>query len=421
MLQNALKGYLMSFHDGTIINKKTNITIKNNCELLLAVTIFFSYIISVFNHTIRFLLGNIFKIDTLLVYGLYAILCLLCIKEILHRIKIQHILFLLIVLFFLLAATIVSGNQKLNILVIQDVLIKCVPVFLLAASAHDFSNLKKYITTASIITPYCIAFIIFVLRVDSILLNESSYSQNMSYFALLPTIVLLNSMFEEFNLKKLAPFLISFFIMLSYGARGPITCLMFFMFAKIIISVQTSNNKKRIAMLVFFGILGSLLNYYLSTVLQWMMSVLRELGFSVRSVELLVNKSFFEDTARTELIELSINRIIRNPLLGTGMINERLYLSKIVASGENIIGYYPHNILLEILLQFGLVFGLIIIIFLLIKLFMCFGSRIHEDTRSVVLIFVGIGLFPLFFSGSYISDPNFYILCSVCISVQINK
>lgn len=387
--------------------------IFGNCELLFVVSLFGTYIIFIFNTIIRIFISQINKLDTLFFYSLFAFEVLFALHEIRKRIKYWQLFFCTSTIFMLLFAIAFSNNLAVNFAVLKSVVLECFPVFLLAGTVQDFSAVKRYMNKAAIITIYCLSFVIYVLGVGK--LEEGiGYSQYMSYYVLLPTIIIAGLLLEKFRIIVLVPFLLGLFIMLSFGARGPLTCLVLYIALKLLIAFVRMEIHKRLALVAITSISGVLLYTLFYRLIDWLIGIFQSFGFSIRAIQGLMDSSFLTDASRSQIYAYCINYISRNPLWGTGLVNDRVYITNAIFSGDSPIGNYPHNIFLEIWMQFGIFFGTIILAIIIIMLLKGLSSKISADAKSVTLILIGTGFFPLLFSGSYINSSNFYILIAVC-------
>ena len=391
--------------------------IRGNCELLFTIALFGTYIIFIFNSTVRFFVPQMHKIDTLFIYTLFILMILFTIREVLKRIKYWQMLSCVGILFLLLGSMIFSSNMGTNLAVVKSVVLECFPLFFLACTVQDFSAVKRYMDTAAIITVFCLGFVIYILGVGK--LEEGvGYSQYMSYYVLLPTIILAGLLFEKFRIIILVSFFLGLFIMLSFGARGPLTCLAFFIALKLLTAFAKMEIHKKLALAFITSICGVLLYTLFYKLINWLIDVFQSFGFSIRAVQGLVDSSFLTDLSRSQIYTYCLNRISRNPFVGTGLVNDRIYITNAIFSGDSPIGNYPHNIFLEIWMQFGIFIGTIILTIITFMLFKGLSKKIPEDAKNVTLVFIGIGLFPLFFSGSYVNSSNFYIMMAVCSTLS---
>jgi len=145
------------------------------------------------------------------------------------------------------------------------------------------------------------------------------------------------------------------------------------------------------------------------------------LGLSTRVAALLLDGTLLEDRDRSELSDHTLNLIAQYPLTGVGMSNERPILAQWMGAAVDTesLGWYPHNIFLELWAQFGVILGTLLLLLLLGAVLRVFVVSVDLDRRALVLVFVGLGLMPLLFSASYLSWPPFFGLVGLCLSNDV--
>ena len=80
-------------------------------------------------------------------------------------------------------------------------------------------------------------------------------------------------------------------------------------------------------------------------------------------------------------------------------------------------GLYAHNIFLEIYVEFGLILGSFILLFIL---YLAISSLLVKDIKKygIALLWICLGLLPLFFSGSYLTSLEFWIMLAVLLRLR---
>src|SRR5664280_106016 len=76
-----------------------------------------------------------------------------------------------------------------------------------------------------------------------------------------------------------------------------------------------------------------------------------------------------------------------NPLTGVGMSNERPILAQSMGAmvDADSLGWYPHNIFLELWAQFGVILGTLLPLLLLGAILRVFVVSVDLDRRALVL------------------------------------
>lgn len=379
-----------------------------------------SYFIHIFNLTIRHFVGNTHKLDTLTLYLLLAFMFVLVIRTAIDRIRPWQIFGIfaegLILTVFLLA----SPDMETHLTVLESVLTECFPLFLLSGCVRDCKKVQEDLLSVMTFVPYGYAFLAVAFGLGT-LTEGTGYSQSDSYQMLLPAIVLASSLQNELSLKRLIPFGISLFFMFAYGARGPVACLALFIIVNILLHFEKRSRGRAVGFVAVLGVIAAAVYQYFYELLRWFQTLFAQLGFSIRTVDRLMNQSFFEDRGRNRIAEICIDRILEHPFIGIGPVNDRIYLANQFGNGEGAVGSYPHNFFLEILMQYGVILGgmmLLLFAFLILK---ALRTAPNANTKDLIVILIGSYFFPLLFSGSYLDSRGFYMLVAICAVICKNS
>jgi len=102
------------------------------------------------------------------------------------------------------------------------------------------------------------------------------------------------------------------------------------------------------------------------------------------------------------------NQFLGNPIFGDKII-------------ENHFGFYPHNLVLEILMATGLL-GLIVLLPLIFKICLNYLNilRIDEYQRAFIILFLLSFIF-VSFSSALVTMPHFWILLAISVSISPKK
>ena len=280
-------------------------------------------------------------------------------------------------------------------------------------AVRDYKLLKKYL--------YISAFVILVSHIASLFLfrrdlfGEQSYQQYYTYVLLPAAVIFIDAVYEKKSFLNIATSVITIFYMVSMGARGPLVCVVLYILLKHVATYRL-NTKKAIYSSVLLALLGFCICIFFYDILAGLLFLLEKLNFSTRIIKLLIEGYFFQDTARVRLFKYSLDILKANPLLGVGLGKDRILLAGKIGSGiSEAIGWYPHNIFLEISLHFGIFIGGAVILFLLRVIYISIFRNTDKYAVDSVCIFMGIGFFPLLFSGSYITSPEFFALIGFCL------
>ena len=203
---------------------------------------------------------------------------------------------------------------------------------------------------------------------------------------------------------------LSFFMILLFGNRfailiGVISILIFYWYYE---------NKKIKKIFFYFIIMTIGLIFYLNLkkLLIYLNNLFLELNYNVYGITRLIKSLDLKEkgiditSGRTDIYIETI-KIIKNNLLGIGIWG---YLSEVKSKWLRL-GYYPHNIFLEIGMHWGII-GLVIFIIVLLKV----GYRIvimENSSYKLFLITLILLNIKLLLSDTYISYNMFWMFWAV--------
>lgn len=211
--------------------------------------------------------------------------------------------------------------------------------------------------------------------------NQSTHSLGFGYRTVICSIVF----FEEFlNTKKkyyLVLSMMSLLAVIVYGGRG---CLLVFCLYAVL---RYLTNKKSVTAkdLFLVGIVGIILGLNeMGVVRELVTFICNSTGLSeVRTINMILNGTLFEDNARIAIWTMSIDLIKTGGIFGRGVYGDRIIIGNYYSWG------YSHNIFLELLVSFGAI-GLIIIIFLFWKIFKYFRKECDKRWKNIFVIFLSL-------------------------------
>jgi O-antigen ligase len=282
----------------------------------------------------------------------------------------------------------------------------CLPTFLYYLAIENKVIFLKMIIKSAY---YQIALgILFIITTD---FTVGQYDMVYSYLILVPIIILLYKLYNKFNVLDFILVIFGVCSILIIGSRGPILSII--LFNTVFLLINLFKNKMKIK----YGINLLLITIffvfvYFDELLYKIDMFLRDYGISSRTMYLLMNNNADFSSGRLDIYKLTIEEILKKPILGYGLAGDRIFLN----------GTYPHNIFLEVLAQFGVVFGSLILIIFVFYWFIGMVLNKNKTERDLAIMFFGIGVVQLFVSGSYITSANFWLFMSICInSIHFRK
>ena len=205
------------------------------------------------------------------------------------------------------------------------------------------------------------------------------------------------------------------------GSRGPLLCAI--AGAVLAYSIIKGINRRDVYSFSLLFIVYVIYSVYRIEILTWILDIFNSMNVSVRSIEMLLYDDITNDDARNKLRSIATNYILEHPILGSGFINDRVYIysNYVMNKTATVYGSYCHNFFLEILMQFGLLPGIIIITIFIKKIVFTFKYAISQTEREYLIVITTIGIFPLLVSRSWITFHLFYMVLGTLLVSNKNK
>lgn len=367
-------------------------------SLVLAIQLFFLINLGLFGES---------ENDSTLLYSrvVLGIFFLIALPSVLKRRKKTFLITYLIVIFvYLFYFLFFPENRGEIISNAPFMFLFNLPAFLYAMSITNYKYFKSLLYKLGLIILVLYSYLAIMIFLGQ--LNISTYSMSLSYYLLISAIIFFDKYIEKTQVRDLIMFMISLFIMLTFGSRGAIIPLILFIFIKLF-------TKKSYSIKFYAFKMGTLLGIAITTVLykpilETVHSLLSNMGLSSRTVNSLLS-SEINSSGRDDIYTSMIGKIKDNPIIGYGLYGDRV-----------LRGNYAHNILIEFLLHYGIIIGslfLIIILFLLVRIFF----RNRQIEYDVILIYFCLGFMPLMLSYSYLIYVNFWIFLGLLLQMSFKK
>lgn len=301
--------------------------------------------------------------------------------------------------------------------VLYKTLIRAYPYFIIAFQIRDFELLKKYLRKAGyLITISCLIVIIIKLYLGTM----ERYDMSLSYMVFPAVIICFWYLIEDITLCNVLFFVLSFLEMIFLGTRGPILCFgLFFIYLIFRVSFHAKRDNVLIVISIIITAFLFIILIFGSTFFQ---QIAIKSGLSLRVFTAVTEGEFFKSSGRIIAYMNSFKLLIQNPILGTGILNDRFLLSYLNNGyvSDNFLGSYSHMIFLELLVQFGVVVGSILCMYLIYKIAKLLIAP-RNSYKDCGVIFMFIGIVPLFLSESYLQQASFYIFLAFISSAFKNK
>ncbi len=200
-------------------------------------------------------------------------------------------------------------------------------------------------------------------------------------------------------------------VLLIFGTRGPILCVLVFVALSLLYSVSRVKSTRKIVILaflmlaiVFVASSEALLLRYSSV----FAGIFERIGFSTRIFEFMLSGDIVEVGGRQYLARQAVDAIIKNPIEGYGMTGDRA-----------MFGVYVHNLFLEMWCQYGVIIGSIFI-FAIIALTATAGIKTFRYKRRFlfVLMLASMIFVKLMVSSTYTIEPYFFFMLGFYVNIN---
>ena len=180
-----------------------------------------------------------------------------------------------------------------------------------------------------------------------------------------------------------------------YGSRGPLVGIVLF---AVYFGIRYFHKKGQDIVCVLMFIVMVVFVVSFRDIMNLINQALVGIGITSRSIYLLANQSLSYDAGRSDIWDVIIAEIQKNPFRIRG-INAEYAIS----------GTYAHNMIIELIYQFGIIIGGIALLFILAKIIETLRLDVKADASVICLIFMFACIPSLMFSGSLWIAQNFWI------------
>ena len=244
-----------------------------------------------------------------------------------------------------------------------------------------------------------------------------SMNGNMQFsYAAMPAVVFsLYDFFENRKKYQLGIAGILTVMIILFGSRGPLLCIMAF------IAIYFIKNQKKQIPIIIVGVLTLIyiaINY--NAILNGVVVILSKYNISSRTIYKLMSGTISSDTGRSKIQDVVIGLIKKYPVFGVGIGGERIVVNReIYNMTKNMGSCYPHNIILEVLVQYGIIIGILLIIWFAVRIVVTYICE--EEKRNALIILGCISIVHLMVSSSYLEEPMFFALMGMVLNYKYEE
>ena len=387
-----------------IISRKTPIEYEN---LFFCFTIAIGSVSDLLRWVLNSTIGNTARLDTLFLYGLYALLFCKVLPRLLRSLNGIDLVFLsFLAVVFLTSSLRKNYNFTITANLMPKLLAQCLPFYFSAKLVHSSPKLNRYLRCAACILLLDVLRKMYLYRAIGIADGQHFLSEG--YILLNALCLMLAPLVMEHKLIDCFLAGVILFAEVSTGARGPLLVAGLLFAAAILLLCRG----KKYSKFLYMGLMICAVAIPLSAkfILPALARIMGSSG-SLRSIESLLNGDFLKDDARITIASTSLDYIRDHLLIGSGVGNDRIFIHREVYwPAVNINGCYSHNFFLEIGMQFGLILGLFFCCLLAFLIIRRYNRSAFFQEKLLLIGFVFAGFLPLMISGSYLRWEMFYAL-----------
>ncbi len=281
----------------------------------------------------------------------------------------KYVLLTAIVLALTFLSALFYGSPNINnyTQALVDIVVISCTLFLTAVSVRDFDTLFDVLLRWSPVVIFASIFMVVCTSIIGVVgTAETSYNMSLSYYILIPSMVIIIGFIEKKKISYLALFLISLAVIVIMGSRGPMLCIGLFL---LLYTIKTFRITLKSISVLAIGALCALIVFtnfesIATGIYQWLLSH----NIDSRTLLKIIQGSLFDDSNRIHIIEDAMN-IVKDNVFGIGFMGN---LS-------------THNIAIENVLWFGIIIGMLLNVILFAFIVRTIIMKINlQDKRSIL-------------------------------------
>lgn len=230
--------------------------------------------------------------------------------------------------------------------------------------------------------------------------GDTGYNMYFGFNLMIPMLFHMNEYFSHKKRKYLILILAEAIMLLVYANRGCWLGILFFAVYKMFWESDAKYGK------VFFPLLAGVVLIVFPFMLEEISSLLDSIGISSRSLQMLMNGSFVNDSSnRDDIWKDALAMIEERPIFGWGLGGEYYHMAKIEGATTVDASATPHNGVIQNLVNFGIILGTIVTLYLA-KPYFKLKTVTKGSPRNLVMIFGSSILASFFSSASFFTMPS---------------
>lgn len=281
------------------------------------------------------------------------------------------------------------------------------PAFFLTVSSYYFigkavdDNVFDVLYWLSILTIFLRFISIFITHSfsEEVLSNEDKEFQGQAYELLVFSLFVFWYLLKKFNIVSLLFSVLSIFMLLSFGCRGAILCMISFVILYLLLVKKMIRN---VPLLIVCLFACGICVLFADQAITGMSDIMENLGFSTRIFDFYFDGEILSNNGRNQIQTILFDELQEHPF-GLG-----------ICGAQGAIGTYSHNFILEFIISFGWALGGLICVGVFFVLFKGYNACTNDNQRGFSLVLFCASVVHLFVSGIVWKDSSFYMLLGYC-------
>ena len=196
-------------------------------------------------------------------------------------------------------------------------------------------------------------------------------------------------------------FLLGFFLLITFGSRGPIICFLLFVFLYFFVF---KSFKRPVFTRIMILLVGLFVFKLFPSAMVFLLNTATDFGMGTRVINYLIEGGFISDSSGRDFI---VNTIWPQlSIFPHGM-----------GGAFPIVHTYSHNLAIDFWLDFGVILGTVLLLWIISMIILTYKRLKGLALNEFFCILFVCGFVSLFLSKSYLSEPLFYYLLGFCAYV----
>lgn len=283
---------------------------------------------------------------------------------------------------------IISTNNIKNCLII--------PLFFLTFKESKDASKILYKFSLFMLIYYFLIYYLYFVNAD---IEGNFYDSYGMYFGFVSCLFWVFVLQHAFRYKVTSDYIICIFMALmiiSYGSRSVIIIMLSSVITFLFCYSDSQNLNRKVLISLLLLAIACICYLFFNQIIDFLIKILQNFSNLGRTLYFLKNSSKLSDLDGRDLIwSACVDEILENPFKIRGVGGAVQVILKRTGTG-----WYPHNIILEIVLQFGIIIGTFLLIELICSAIRTFCIK-DQDEKYIILPFCIMSIITLMLSLTF--------------------